>query len=75
MRRAVTSTVPSKPDEYRQYAEECWKTVNDAKDLETNAVFQLIAEAWTMLAVQVEMFESNEDFDAIITSPLLQFAA
>jgi hypothetical protein len=72
----VTSTVASKPDEYRHYAEDCWKIVKDAQDLETKAVFQLTAEAWTMLAAQVETFEkSSQSLEAIITPPLLQSAA
>ena len=72
----MTSTVASKPDEYRLYAEDCWKIVKDAQDLETKALFQLTAEAWTMLAAQVETFEkSSQDLEAIITPPLLQSAA
>ena len=68
----MTSTVASKPDEYRRYAEECWKFANDAEDIETKAVFQLTAEAWTMLAAQVECAQGSE---AITTPPLLQSAA
>jgi hypothetical protein len=30
------------------------KFAKDAEDIETKAVFQLTAEAWTMLAAQVE---------------------
>jgi hypothetical protein len=67
----MTSTVASKPDEYRCYAEECWKFANDAEGIETKAVFQLTAEAWTMLAAQVEALQG-----AAITTPLhLQSAA
>jgi hypothetical protein len=29
------STVASKPDKYRRYAEDCWKFSNDAEDIET----------------------------------------
>ena len=68
----MMSTVVSKPDEYRRYAEECWKFANDAEDIETKAVFQLTAEAWTMLAAQVEGAQGSE---AITTPPLLQSAA
>ena len=72
----MTSTVASKPDEYRHYAEDCWKIVKDAQDLETKALFQLTAEAWTMLAAQVETFEKcSQGLEAIITPPLLQSAA
>ena len=72
----MTSTVTSKPDEYRHYAEDCWKIVKDAQNLETKAVFQLTAEAWTKLAAQVETFEkSSQGLEAIITPPLLQSAA
>ena len=72
----MTNTVASKPDEYRLYAEDCWKIVEDAQDLETKALFQLTAEAWTMLAAQVETFEkSSQGLEAIITPPLLQSAA
>jgi hypothetical protein len=71
----VTGTVASKPDEYRHYAEDCWKIVNDAQDIETKAVFQLTAEAWTILAAQLETFESTHGLEAIITPPLLQSAA
>jgi hypothetical protein len=65
----MTNTVASRPDSYRDYAQECWQRVNDATDIETKAVFQLAAEAWTMLAEQVEAFE------AASTHPLLQSAA
>ncbi len=58
----------ARPENYRTYAEECWKFANDADDIETKAVFQLTAEAWTMLAAQVEAFEGA----AIATRPLLQ---
>jgi hypothetical protein len=70
----VISTISPKPDEYRHYAEDCWKIVNDAQDVETKAVFQLTAEAWTMLAAQVEAFESTRGLETI-TPPLLQSAA
>jgi hypothetical protein len=68
----MTSTVVAKPDEYRGDAEEYWKFANDAEDIETKAVFQLTAEAWTMLAAQVERAQGSE---AITTPPLLQSAA
>jgi hypothetical protein len=71
----MTSTVVSKPDEYRRDAEECWKFADHAEDIETNAVFQLTAEAWTMLAVQVETLEGAQGSEAITTTPLLQSAA
>jgi hypothetical protein len=71
----MTSTIASKPDEYRRDAEECWKFANDAEDIETKAVFQLTAEAWTMLAAQVETLAGAQDSEAITTPPLLQSAA
>ena len=71
----MTSTVSSKPDEYRRYAEECWKFANDAEGIETKAVFQLTAEAWTMLAAQVETLEGAQGSEVITTPPLLQSAA
>jgi hypothetical protein len=46
-----------RPDAYRRYAEECWKLVDDASEIETKAVFELTAEAWMMLATQVEKLE------------------
>lgn len=46
-----------RPDEYRRYAEECWKLVDDAPEIESKAVFELTAEAWMMLATQVEKLE------------------
>jgi hypothetical protein len=70
----VTST-DAKPDEYRRYAQDCWKIVNDAQDVETKAVFQLTAEAWAMLAAQVESLESTQVSEAINIPPLLQSAA
>jgi hypothetical protein len=54
----MTSTVVAKPDEYRGDAEECWKFANDAQDIETKAVLQLTAEAWTMLAAQSSASDS-----------------
>jgi hypothetical protein len=71
----MTSTVASKPDEYRSYAEECWKFANDAESTETKAVFQLTAEAWTMLAAQVETLEGAQGSEVITAPPLLQSAA
>ena len=55
----MTSTISSRPDSYRGYAEECWQLVNQAADIETKAVFQLTAEAWSMLAEQVERLEAS----------------
>ena len=69
----MTSIVASKPDEYRRHAEECWKFADDAEDIETKAVFQLTAEAWTMLAVQVETLGAQGP--EAITAPLLQLSA
>jgi len=69
------STVASKPDEYRRYAEECWKFANDADDIETKAVFQLTAEAWTMLAAQVATPEGAQGSEAFTIPPLVQSAA
>jgi hypothetical protein len=71
----MTSTVASKADEYRHYAEDCWKSVNDARDLETKAVFQLTAEAWIMLASQAEALETAHRSEVIAAPPLLQSAA
>jgi hypothetical protein len=71
----MTSTVASRPDEYRRFAEDCWKFVSDAKDIETKAVFQLTAEAWTILASQVEALEAAHRSEVITTPPLLQSAA
>jgi hypothetical protein len=73
VRRAI-STVTSRPEEYRRYAEECWKFANDAEGIETKAVFQLTAEAWTLLAAQVETLEGVQGTEGI-TPPLLQSAA
>jgi hypothetical protein len=65
----MTSIVASKPDECRRYAEDCWKFVNGAEDIETKAVFQLTAEAWTMLALQVERLEAARASEVITTPP------
>jgi hypothetical protein len=53
----MSDTIGSRSDEYRRYAEECWRLANDAQAIESKAVFQLTAEAWTMLATQVETLE------------------
>lgn len=71
----MTSTVVLKSDEYRREAEECWKLADVADDIETRAVFQLTAEAWTMLAMQVEMLQRAQGFEAITIPRLLQYAA
>ena len=71
----MTSTVVLKPDEYRREAEECWKFANVADDIETKAVFQLTAEAWTMLAAQVETLGGAQGSEANTATPLLQSAA
>jgi hypothetical protein len=73
VRRAMTSV--SKPDRYRADAEECWKFANDAEDIETKAVFQLTAEAWTMLAAQVETLGGAQGSEANTATSLLQSAA
>jgi hypothetical protein len=72
VRRAVMSTVALKSDEYRRNAEECWEAVNHAEDIETKAVFELTAEAWTMLAMQVEMLGASGP--EAITAPALQLS-
>jgi hypothetical protein len=71
----MTSPVVLKPDEYRREAEECWKFANVTDDIETKAVFQLTAEAWTMLAMQVETLQGAQGSEAITIPPLLQYAA
>jgi hypothetical protein len=71
----MTSAVSSKPDEYRRYAQECWKLANDAEAIESKAVFQLTAEAWTMLAAQVETLEGALGSEAINPAPFPEFAA
>ena len=53
----MTDSVTSRPDEYRRNAMECWELAYDAEEIETKAVFQLAAEAWTMLAAQVQTLE------------------
>jgi hypothetical protein len=70
----VTSTVALKSDEYRRNAEECWEVANHAEDIGTKAVFQLTAEAWTMLAAQVETLGAQGS-EAITTPPLQLSAA
>jgi hypothetical protein len=71
----MTSTVASKPDKYRRCAEDCWKFSNDAEDIESKALFQLTAKAWTTLAAQVETLEDAHGSEAATTLPLLQFAS
>ena len=72
----MTMTVESKPDEYQRHADDCWKFVNDAEDVETKAVFQLTAEAWTILASQVEARETAHRAEVITAPPpLLESAA
>jgi len=53
----MSDIIGSRSDEYRGYAEECWRLANDAEAIESKAVFQLTAEAWAMLARQVETLE------------------
>jgi hypothetical protein len=53
----MMDSVSSRPDEYRRNAMECWELAYDAEEIETKAVFQLAAEAWTMLAAQVQTLE------------------
>jgi hypothetical protein len=61
----MTDIASSRPDEYRRYAEECWKFADDAEELESKALFQLTAEAWTMLATQVKMLEDTRSESAL----------
>ena len=53
----MMDSVSSSRDEYRRNAMECWELAYDAEEIETKAVFQLAAEAWTMLAAQVQTLE------------------
>jgi hypothetical protein len=71
----MTNTNNLKSEEYRRYAEECWEFTDTAEDVETKAVFELVAMAWTMLAAQVEKPEGAQGSEAIIIPPLLQSAA
>jgi hypothetical protein len=71
----MASTVACKFDEYLGYAEECWKFVEDADDLETKAVFELTAEAWKMLAAQVETLEGAQGSQAVTQPARLEPAA
>jgi hypothetical protein len=64
----MTDIVSSRPDQYRRYAEECWKFANDADEIESKALFQLTAEAWTMLATQVKMLEDARSESALETA-------
>jgi hypothetical protein len=68
------STVAKKSDEYRRNAEECWQAVDRAEDIETKAVFELTAEAWTMLSAQVATLGAQEP-EANTTPPFQLFAA
>jgi hypothetical protein len=63
----MTDTVSSRPNEYRRYAEECWQLADDADEIETKAVFELTAEAWTMLAAQVERLEDSRSEPSLAT--------
>jgi hypothetical protein len=71
----MMSTVASRTDQYRHDAQECWKLAGDADDLESKALFQLTAEAWTMLAAQVESLAQQDDAPSDRAPPLLQSAA
>ena len=65
----MASTVAYKFDEYLRYADECWKFCEDADDIETKAVFELTAEAWTRLAAQVEMLKQVKAPE-VLTQPV-----
>jgi hypothetical protein len=71
----MTSTAAARSDEYRRYAQDCWKFASDAMDIETKAVFQLTAEAWTMLASQIETLDTADESEADITPVPVQSAA
>jgi hypothetical protein len=71
----MTSTIASRSEEYRRDAQECWKFANDAEDIESKALFQLTAEAWTMLAEQVETLAVTHGNQAAATTTILQSAA
>jgi hypothetical protein len=71
----MTSIVACRADEYLRYAEECWKFVENTNDPETKAVFELTAEAWTMLATQVETLAGAHSLEAISEPAHLESAA
>jgi hypothetical protein len=71
----MASTNNSKSEEYRRYAEECWEFTDTAEDIETKALFELVAMAWAMLAAQVEKLQGDQGSEASIIPPLLQSAA
>jgi hypothetical protein len=72
----MASTSACRCDEYLHYAEECRKFVEDADDLETKAVFELTAEAWTMLAAQVKVLEApHQSWEAATQPARLESAA
>jgi len=71
----MTSTVDSRTEQCQHDAQECWKLAGDADDLESKALFQLTAEAWTMLAAQVESLAQQDGTPADRTPVLLQSAA
>ena len=71
----MASTNNSRSEEYRRYAEECWEFTDTAEDIESKALFELVAVAWTMLAAQVEKLEGAQGSEPIIIPPLLQSAA
>jgi hypothetical protein len=60
------STLAFKSREYRLHAEECWELASHAQDVETRAAFRLTAEAWLMLADQVERLGNYRDPEAIM---------
>ena len=62
-------------DEYRRYAQECYEFANAAENTETKAVYQLTAEAWTMLAAQVETLEGARGSEATRTPQFVQSTA
>ena len=71
----MTSTAATESEEYRRYAEECWEFIDNAKDIETKAVFEIVAVAWTMFAGQVGKLEGAQGSKAIIIPPPLQSVA
>jgi len=57
------STLAFKSREYRLHAQECWDLASHAQDIETRSAFRLTAEAWLMLADQVERLGNYEGPD------------
>lgn len=71
-RNAAEATPVSRPDYYRQYAQECLRLANETHEPSTKAVLIDMAQVWIRLAEQAQR---NRPLDLVQPAPSRQIPA